>query len=257
MPFDDEIQHSAGILAASKHAVALTGAGISTPSGIPDFRTPQTGLWERCDPMQVASIQVFCRDPQVFYDWIRPLAEKTAQAQPNPAHLALAEMERAGVIKTVCTQNIDGLHHKAGSVHVLELHGSMRQATCMRCGSNVPSDQLWAQVSEHVEIPHCHRCQGIMKPDIVLYGEDLPTDVLFEAQDEARNCDVMLVVGSSLEVYPAAELPLMAWRHGAQVIIVDRQPTEMDSQATVVVRDDVAIAVPKIAVRLKQLKRMA
>lgn len=257
MPSDDRIQHAVAILAASKHAVALTGAGISTPSGILDFRTPHTGLWERWDPMQVASIEAFRRDPQVFYDWIRPLAQQMAQAQPNPAHLALAEMERGGVIKTVFTQNIDELHQKAGSKHLLQLHGSVRRATCVRCGLNVPSDELWAQVIERAEIPHCRRCQGVMKPDVVLYGEVLPGAVLVEAEDEAMECDVMLVVGSSLEVYPARELPFMARRCGAQVIIVDRQPTEIDSQAAVVVRDDVAVALPTIASRLKQVKGMA
>ncbi len=257
MSLDHEIQQAADILAASRHAVALTGAGISTPSGIPDFRTPQTGLWEHRDPMQVASIQVFRRNPQVFYEWIRPLAEKMAQALPNPGHLALAEMERTGAVKVVCTQNIDGLHQKAGSVRVLELHGSMHQAKCTRCDLDVPSAELWAPLVEHGEVPHCRRCQGVIKPNLVLYGESLPSDVFWAAVDETADCDAMLVAGSSLEVYPAADLPGMARRHGAQVIIVNRQPTGMDSQAAVVVRDDVAIALPKIAVRVKQLKRMA
>lgn len=257
MSVEGEIQRAADILAASSHAIALTGAGISTPSGIPDFRTPQTGLWEHQDPMQVASIQAFRRNPRAFYAWIRPLAEKMGQALPNPAHLALAELERAGVIKAVCTQNIDGLHQKAGSVHVLELHGSMRQARCGRCGLQVSSVELWGPVMERGEIPHCRHCQAVIKPDLVLYGEDLPEDVFWAAMTETADCDVMLVVGSSLEVCPAADLPGMAKRHGAQIIMVNREPTGVDSAAVVVIREDVAIALPKIVVRVKQLKGMA
>jgi len=257
MSIDDAIERAAEILAASQYAIALTGAGISTPSGIPDFRSPLTGLWEHADPMEVASIDAFHRDPRAFYDWIRPLAKSMAEAQPNPAHMALADLERSGILKAVCTQNIDELHHRAGSRRVLELHGSTRQATCTRCGEQILGADLWPRVVEQRVVPLCPRCEGVVKPDVVLYGELLPKGVLMEAQLEAERCDVMLVVGSSLEVYPAAELPFTAKRHGAQLIIVDYQPTALDARADVVIRSDVAVALPGIAARVGELRRMA
>lgn len=257
MPFEDEIQQAAEILAASRHAIALTGAGHSTPSGIPDFRSPESGLWERYDPMVVASIYGFRMNPQAFYDWIRPLAKQMMEAQPNAAHVAMAELEQAGVIKTVCTQNIDELHYKAGSKHVLELHGSVRQATCIRCGHNVSTTDLWPAFVASGQVPRCPLCQaGILKPDVVLFGELLPMDVLLEAQREAERCDVMLVAGSSLEVYPAAELPTRAVQHGAKLILVNYQPTEMDPYAAVVIHADVAVVLPQIANKVKTLRGM-
>jgi NAD-dependent deacetylase len=254
MAFEREVEEAARILAASTHAVALTGAGHSTPSGVPDFRSPQSGLWEQADPMVVASIDGFRRNPQAFYDWIRPLARTMAAAQPNPAHLALAELEQMGVLQAVCTQNIDELHHRAGSRHVLELHGSVRQATCSRCGQKVPAAELWPGVIERGEIPHCPRCRGVLKPDVVLFGEMLPADVLLEAQRHAEACDAMLVAGSSLEVYPAAELPEIALRHGARLIVVNYQPTPVDGRAAVVIHADVALILPRIAAAVKALR---
>ena len=254
MSNEAEIERAAEILAASKHAVVLTGAGHSTPSGIPDFRSPGSGLWEQVDPMQVASIYGFRRDAQAFYDWIRPLAKQMMEAEPNPAHLALADLERAGVIKAVITQNIDELHRKAGSQRVLELHGSVRTATCVLCRRKVSSPELWPAFVESGEVPHCPACDGLLKPDVVLFGELLPLGVLLEAQGEADRCDVMWVVGSSLEVYPAAELPMRAWQHGAKVIVINYQPTQMDTRAAVVIRDDLAMVVPHIAARVEALR---
>lgn len=252
-----ETSRAGEILARSRHAVALTGAGHSTPSGIPDFRSPGSGLWEHADPMEVASIYGFRRNPQAFYDWIRPLAKQTMEAQPNPAHYALAELERMGVIKAVITQNIDELHHRAGSQRVLELHGSVRTATCTRCHQQVPTGEMWRAFVASGELPRCPSCGGLLKPDIVLFGEMLPVDVLLEAQEEAERCDVMLVAGSSLEVYPAAELPSRAVRHGAQLIIVNYGATHMDAQASVVIHEDVAVALPQIAQRVKELRGSA
>jgi len=254
MPFKDEIQRAAEILAASQHAVALTGAGHSTPSGIPDFRGPGSGLWEQADPMEVASIYGFRRNPQAFYDWIRPLARQMMEAQPNPAHAALAALERAGVIKAIITQNIDELHHKAGSQRVLELHGSVRTATCTRCRKKVPSAELWPAFVASGELPRCPACSGLLKPDVVLFGELLPMGVLLEAQSQAERCDVMLVAGSSLEVYPAAELPTRAAEHGAELILVNYQPTQIDGRATVIIHDDVAVILPQIAAKVETLR---
>lgn len=240
------IQKAADLLRAAKHAVALTGAGHSTASGIPDFRSPESGLWEKYDPMVVASIQSFLADPRLFYDWIRPLARQTAEAKPNPAHYALARLEAQGILKAVITQNIDDLHTKAGSRRVLELHGNLRTATCVRCGKKVASEPIVRRFLEEDWLPTCE-CGGAIKPDVVLFGEMLPVDVFMAADAEARACDVMLVAGSSLEVYPAADLPFVARQHGARLIIVNLQPTPADGVAEVVIHDNVAVALPRIA----------
>ncbi len=256
MAYEAEIERAAQILASSKHAVALTGAGHSTPSGIPDFRSAGTGLWEKVDPMEVASLYTFQRDPQAFFDWIRPLAKQLMEAQPNPGHFALADLERGGVLEAVITQNIDELHHKAGSQFVLELHGSVRTATCTRCRHKTPSAEMWPAFVASGEMPRCRTCGGLLKPDVVLFGEMLPVGALLEAQSQADRCDVMLVAGSSLEVYPAAHLPRRARRHGADVILVNYQPTEMDAEAAVVIQDDLAVYLPKIAARVWELRGM-
>ena len=261
----ERIEAAAELLARSQHAVALTGAGHSTPSGVPDFRSPGSGLWESVDPMEVASIYGFQRNPQAFYDWIRPLAKQMMEAHPNAAHLALAELERMGTIKAVITQNIDELHHRAGSRRVLELHGSVRQATCTQCRRKVSSREIWPAFVAGGEVPlpsgrdgvpNCPSCGGLLKPDVVLFGELLPVGTLLEAQQEADVCDVMLVAGSSLEVYPAAGLPMRATQHGAQVIVVNYEPTHMDEHSAVVLHEDVAITLPMIAAKVKEIKGM-
>ncbi|MBC7233675.1 MAG: NAD-dependent deacylase [Chloroflexi bacterium] len=254
MAFEQEIQQAAETLAASHHAVALTGAGHSTPSGIPDFRSPGSGLWEGVDPMKVASLYGFQRNPQAFYEWIRPLAKQIMEAKPNPAHFALAELEQMGVLQVVITQNIDELHQRAGSKRVLEVHGSVRTATCTRCHKQVSTAEMWPLFVASGTVPHCPACGGLLKPDVVLFGELLPLDVIYEAQQEAEHCDVMLVAGSSLEVYPAAELPNRAVEHGARLIVVNYAPTYMDGHATVVIHEDVAVILPQIAAKVRQLR---
>lgn len=237
----------AGLVAQGERVVVLTGAGISTPSGIPDFRSPHVGLWQRVDPGVVASIEGFRRDPEGFYAWLRPLVQKIMLAEPNPAHRALAALERAGRVHTIVTQNIDGLHQKAGSRHVLELHGHLRQATCQRCHRQVPTVRLIDAFLARGEVPRCPQCTGILKPDIVLFGELLPAGVLQQAEDEARKCDLMWVVGSSLTVAPASLLPRIALGHGARLIVMNRTATDFDGFADVVLRGDVAEVLPTVA----------
>lgn len=164
MNFDDTlIRTAADLVRQARHIVALTGAGISTPSGIPDFRSADSGLWEQTDPMLVASLQAFLRDPQPFYAWFRPLLDTILQAQPNPAHEALARLESAGKLKAVVTQNIDGLHRKAGSRAVHELHGHLREMTCMRCQQVDMAAPVISAFMADGNIPH-HHCGGILKP---------------------------------------------------------------------------------------------
>ncbi len=244
---DSTIQAAAELLHSANYAVALTGAGISTPSGIPDFRSPDSGLWDRANPMDVASLFSFRLHPQAFYDWIRPLAVTVIKAQPNPAHLALSRMESLGYIKTVITQNIDMLHTRAGSQHVLEIHGHMREMTCISCYQIYESAPFIPVFLETGEVPHCPECGGVLKPNVILFGEQLPVRELNAARQAAARCDVMLVAGSSLEVAPAGDLPIGAQRRGAAVIIVNRDATSIDSLAQVIIREDVAIALPEIA----------
>jgi len=240
------IDRAAQLLSQANYAVALTGAGHSTPSGIPDFRSPTSGLWTQVDPMAVASLFAFRLHPQDFYDWIRPLARTMLEAQPNPAHHALAQLESAGLIKSVITQNIDGLHQKAGSQRVHEVHGHMREATCIRCYQVTPADALIEAFLECNEIPHCP-CGGVMKPNVILFGEQLPMNVLVAAQQDTMICDLMLVIGSSLTVEPVADLPLMALGHGARLIIVNYQSTHLDDRADVLIHADLAEVLPHIA----------
>ncbi len=241
-----DIQRAADLIRNARHAVALTGAGISTPSGIPDFRSPSSGLWTWVDPMAVASIWAFRARPEAFYEWVRPLARQMRDARPNPAHRALAQMESDGRLQAVITQNIDDLHQKAGSKRVLEVHGHLREATCLRCYTVIPAQAMLDRFIADGQVPQCS-CGGILKPNVIMFGEMLPVDILLEAERQARKCDVMLVAGSSLEVTPASDLPFMARQHGAQLIIVNYQPTPADGEASVVIHDDVAQILPRMA----------
>jgi len=241
-----EVEKAAQIILSSKYVVALTGAGISTPSGIPDFRSPGSGLWEKVDPMAVASIYAFRLNPERFFGWFRPLGKTLLESKPNPAHIALAKLEEAGLLKAVITQNIDGLHQKAGSKRVLEIHGHIREAECIICRRSYPTESFLHNYLELGEIPRC-QCGGILKPKVILFGEPLPKWVFLEAVGEAQRCDVMIIAGSSLEVYPAAELPTLAYQNGAKLIVVNLQSTYADSIADVVIREDVAVALPAIA----------
>jgi NAD-dependent deacetylase len=196
--------------------------------------------------MVVASIQAFRTDPRVFYEWMRPLAVLFGEAKPNAAHLALAELEGLGLLNAVITQNIDGLHQLAGSTRVLELHGHLRQAVCLRCGRVTPTEGLIQEYVVQGEVPRCQHCGGTLKPLAVLMGEPLPMDVFLEAQMESQACDLMLVVGSSLTVVPAASLPLAARRQGAELIIVNMEETLADGVAQLVIHEDVAKVLPQI-----------
>ena len=241
------IEKAGGLFLEAKHAVALTGAGHSTPSGIPDFRSPGTGLWSQVDPMEVASIQTLYRDPEAWYAWYHQRGTMFLDAQPNPAHEALAELEEMGRLQAVITQNIDNLHQKAGSKRVIELHGNTREAICLRCGDIIPARLLWERYIQERQAPRCEKCSGMMKPNVILFGEMLPEEAINTAWEEAQLCDLMLIAGTSLEVTPAAHLPLMARRSGAKLVIVNFQPTRADSYAEVVIREDVAKVLPKIA----------
>lgn len=247
MSLSPAVARAIALLREAKHAVALTGAGISTPSGIPDFRSPESGVWDRVDPVEVASIYAFRHNPAAFFDWIRPLAHTILHAQPNPAHLALADLEANGRLQAIITQNIDLLHSQAGSQTVHEVHGSLRHATCQGCHAQTDALPLWQQLAQSNQIPTCASCGAVLKPNVVLFGELLPALTMHLAQEAARNCDLMLIAGSSLEVAPAGDLPMLAKQTGARLIIVNLGPTHMDSAADLLFREDVAELLPLLA----------
>jgi len=241
-----DIEFAADLIRQSKHAVILTGAGISTPSGIPDFRSSGTGLWSRDEPLEVASLSTFRTKPSLFFEWFRPLARQMFEARPNSAHVALAELEKHGYVKSIITQNIDTLHQKSGSRTVIEMHGTMQTLTCTQCYHKVQAESYIALFVEQGEIPHCPKCAQVLKPDVILFGEQLPQTAWFMSQKEARNCDLMLVAGSSLEVLPVAGLPMQALDRGAHLIIINNTPTYLNVRADVSILEDVATVLPAI-----------
>ena len=219
--------------------VALTGAGISVPSGIPDFRTPGKGLWEKVDPMEVAHIDAFHRDTKRFWSFYRPRFADLDDKLPNPAHEALAELECRGLLEAVVTQNVDRLHTKAGSERVIEVHGSIATSSCTSCGSRYPLEAV-GELFDEDGIATCACCMGKVKPDVVLFGELLPEAAMAEAQALCAAADLLLCVGSSLEVYPVAALPELTLGAGGRVAIVTQGPTPYDGEARLKLDGDVA-----------------
>jgi len=211
--------------------VVLTGAGVSTESGIPDFRSP-TGLWAKFDPLEYGSLQAFRRDPRKVWTFYKPRVAMLTEAEPNPAHLALAELERLGFVRAVVTQNIDLLHERAGSREVVEVHGSIRTSSCPGCGERYPLPRVLELLAE-ADAPACPACGEILKPDVVFFGEVLAPAAIDRAFELARGAQLLLVVGSALEVYPVAGLPLETIRAGGELAIVNRGSTPLDRQASV------------------------
>jgi NAD-dependent deacetylase len=244
-PLNEKIQEAITLIKQAKHIVAMTGAGISTPSGIPDFRSPDSGLWDKIDPLAVASIFAFRQNPENFYNWIHPLAGKLLNAQPNPAHYALAALEVEGKLQAVITQNIDDLHTKAGSKTIYELHGNFREATCIQCYKVKDSIHIFKEFAQNGQTPRCE-CGGVLKPNVILFGEQLPMRTFVAAQMAVKAADLMLVAGSSLETAPASDLPELALENGAKLIIINYQPTYLDHDADVVIHTDVAEVLPRI-----------
>lgn len=233
----------AQLLRDRQPAVALTGAGISVPSGIPDFRSPGTGLWNKVNPMEVAHIDAFRRDPARFWHFYSQRLALLADKQPNPAHLALAQLERAGLIAAVITQNVDGLHRLAGSKEVVELHGSAARAVCLGCELRVDRERLAALAGADPDaVPRCPRCARPLKPDVVLFGELLEAERFSRAQLHCERAGLLLCVGSSLEVHPAAGLVELTAACGGEVAIITKGSTPYDSLATVRVDLDVVEA---------------
>jgi len=226
-----QIEHFRDWLASANQVCVFTGAGLSVASGIPDFRS-KGGLWEQFDPSVVASFSVFKRDPMPFWEMAQACDQLISAARPNPAHAAIAAMESLGKEVTVITQNIDALHQQAGSTTVLELHGSSDGATCIDCGHQASMEEIRVQITAAGIPPKCSSCGGFkVKTNVILFGEELPSEVFESAEAATRKCDLFIVVGSSLEVSPANELPRLAKRGGAKVVFVNKDASEMDSIA--------------------------
>jgi NAD-dependent deacetylase len=226
-------------------AVVLTGAGMSTESGIPDFRSAQ-GIWADVDPFEVASIDAFRRDPVRVWQWYGPRIHGLLAAEPNDGHRALAELERGGHVRAVVTQNIDTLHTRGGSEDVVEVHGSIRRFACLACHATATLDDVLDQLRVR-EAPECPSCGAILKPGVVMFGELLPVDAFARAQHLAREAGVLVAVGSSLQVWPAAGLPDETVRAGGALAIVNDEPTPYDDAATLLVRGRAAEALGQVA----------
>lgn len=244
----------ADLIVKAKRIVVFTGAGVSTESGIPDFRSPG-GLWDRFDPADF-TYQKFISDANSRRKhWQLLWKERlTREVKPNPAHYAIAELDRLGKLDCVITQNVDNLHQKAGVPNdkVFELHGNMQWVLCLSCGQRYPLEQIKARLDKGEEIPDCEVCHGILKPDIVLFGEALPQSVFNEATSRSYNCDLFIVIGSTLIVYPAALMPSYATDAGAKLVIINLSPTPMDEQATVLIRAKAGEAMTKIVQKVTE-----
>jgi NAD-dependent deacetylase len=228
----------AELIRESECTVALTGAGVSVPSGIPDFRTPETGLWENVDPMEVAHIDVFERDPARFWSYYRPRFHALGDKRPNAAHEGLAELERRGLLAGLITQNIDRLHRAAGSREVVEIHGSIETSTCRECDASYGLAEVDA-LFDAEGVARCTACDGAVKPDVVLFGETLPEAAMRRAQELAAQADLMLCVGSSLVVHPVAGLPEVTKACGGRLAIVTKGPTPYDGDAVLKLEGEV------------------
>lgn len=229
------------LLRDADHVAVLTGAGVSAESGVPTFREAQTGLWSRYDPQQLATPQAFQRDPRLVWDWYEFRRQLVAGVEPNPAHLALAEMARHVPRFTLITQNVDGLHQRAGSRDVIELHGNIVRSKCFSC------QRIAAQLPEGEETPpRCEVCGGLLRPDVVWFGEMLPEDALREAFDAARNCDLFFTIGTSGMVQPAATLPLEAREMGIPTVEVNPERTQLTRAMTYVLSEPAGEVLPRL-----------
>ena len=252
---DELARKAAELIVGSHRLVVFTGAGISTESGIPDFRSPG-GIWSRFDPDDF-TYQKFVADAESRRKQWRMLGEGhlTTNARPNAAHYAIAELDSMGRLDCVITQNVDNLHHKAGvpAEKVFELHGNMQWAICLSCGKRYPFEEVKARLDAGEEIPDCPSCGGMLKPDAVLFGEQLPAAVLHEASQRSSSCDLFIVVGSTLVVYPAAYMPVYAVRGGAKLIIVNLSETPLDNEAAVLINAKAGETMTKILDIVKEI----
>jgi NAD-dependent deacetylase len=245
-----DVARLAELIRQSRSTVALTGAGVSVPSGIPDFRTPETGLWANVDPMEVAHIDVFERDPARFWSYYRPRFQSLGDKQPNAAHEALVELEQLGLLEGVITQNIDRLHGAAGSREVVEVHGSIETSSCRHCDAAYGLAEM-DPLFDADGVALCAGCGGPVKPEVVLFGEMLPEDAMRRAQELAEAAELLICVGSSLAVYPVAGLPAVTLERGGKLAIVTKGPTPYDGDAAIKLEGEVDAELGALAAALR------
>jgi len=239
--YESAFEQTARALAGARCVAALTGAGISAESGVPTFRDAQTGLWEKFDPLQLATPRAFAEHPKLVWDWYTWRRELVAGVKPNPAHYALAEIERAVPECMVITQNVDGLHRRAGSRKLIELHGNIARVKCSREGTVV---ERWDSAGD--EVPRCAACGALLRPDVVWFEEMLAPEAIDAAESMARRCDLMLVIGTSGEVYPAAALPSLAKACGALVVEINLSATTLSASADYCLRGPAGTILPAL-----------
>jgi len=243
---DEKIGKFARLIIEAKKIVVLTGAGMSTESGIADFRTPGTGLWEKVDPNEFASIHSYVSNTQKNLKYMLEMGMNIFKAKPNKGHKSLTKLQKLGKLKGILTQNIDGLHHKAHTKNVVELHGTANEAICMRCKEIYPITTMINQVLKGFYSPSCEVCGGLLKPNAIFFGEPLHSETLMQADEMVSDCDLLIVLGSSLLVYPVAFYPRKVLSNGAKLAIINIQRTDMDSHAEVVIHEKIGEVLPRI-----------
>ncbi|MFX1553434.1 MAG: NAD-dependent deacetylase [Promethearchaeota archaeon] len=251
----ENIRKAAKLLLNSKSAIVLTGAGISTESGIPDFRG-EGGIWEKYKPEIYGNIQSFLRDPSKFWQMAEDIAPTLFNAEPNPGHYAIADLEKMNIIKAVITQNVDELHQKAGSIIVYEVHGNINRFTCLGCRASYSKEQLLRKLKKEKNIPPvCDYCAAPLKPSVVLFGEDLPNFEKYMSIDLAKKSDIMLIAGSSLLVAPICDLPIFTLRNKGKIIIINDEPTHLDERAEIVINNKTGIVLPLIVEEIVKIQQ--
>jgi NAD-dependent deacetylase len=249
---DHLIQRAAQDILQSRKTIAFTGAGISVESGIPDFRGAQ-GLWQKYDPEEYADIQAFYSNPDKIWRMLKDMFELIMTAKPNPAHIGLAELERMGLLSSIITQNVDGLHHTAGNRNVIEFHGSHRTLSCLKCSTKVDGNSLTLRDLP----PRCSLCSSLLKPDVVFFGEPIPWDCQVLSMKESKSCTAVLVIGTSAVVYPAASIPIMAKERGAKVIEINTEPTPLTNEISdYLLCGSAGEIIPAIVEEIKRRKKM-
>ncbi|MFX1503948.1 MAG: NAD-dependent deacetylase [Promethearchaeota archaeon] len=243
---EDKVEKLAELIFNSKNIVALTGAGMSTESGISDFRTPGTGLWEKVDPYEFASIHSYMANPARNLEFMLETGKAIFRARPNEGHKALTKLQKLGKLKGVLTQNIDRLHHKAKTRNIVEFHGNAYEAKCMTCGQIYEITFMVNQVMKGNYSPSCEKCRGMLKPNAIFFGEPLESKTLETADAMINKCDLLLVLGSSLIVYPVAFYPQKALSLGAKLAIINIQETDMDTLAEVIIHEKIGDVLPKV-----------
>jgi NAD-dependent deacetylase len=250
----DKIDAVSDMILKSSKIVVFTGAGISTESGVSDFRSPG-GIWDRFDPDELSFPNFLASETsrEKYWDFYRQLWPTMVEAEPNTGHYAIAELYQLGRLDCLITQNIDGLHQKSGipEEKVIELHGTMQWVVCLECGKRYPREQIQSRLESGEKVPRCDDCRGIMKPATISFGQAMPVRETREAEARAATCDLLLAAGSSLVVYPAAQMPLIAKDNGAKLVIINLMPTPHDRYADIVINEKTGEVLPQIVDRVK------